>query len=84
MRIRFRRTCDWSEVLSARLPERIRFRRRDALCAPSDCPRVPDPVRVRRVRSVYEARSAQRSWSTNGSRPNQRIKGYTASNVPRR
>ena len=55
-----------------RLPELIRFRGHAAVCAPSDCPRVPDPVGVRRARAVYAARSVQPSWSTNGSGPNQR------------
>ena len=70
-----------------RLPERIRFRRHAALCAPSDCPRMPDPVGVRggsRARAVYEARSIQPSWSTTGLGPHQPTRGQTASSAPQR
>jgi hypothetical protein len=44
-----------------------------AVCAPSDCPRVPDPVELSRARAVDAARSVQPSWSTNGSGPHQRV-----------
>lgn len=51
-----------------------RSRCHDTVCAPSDCPRVPDPVGLSRARAVDEARSVQPSWSTNGSGPHQRMR----------
>ena len=67
-----------------RLPERIRFRSHAAVCAPSDCPRVPDPVELIRARAVYAARSVPPRWSTTCSGTRQPTRGAPASSAPRR
>lgn len=55
-----------------------------AVCAPSDCPRVPDPVELIRARAVYAARSVPPRWSTTCSGTRQPTRGAPASSAPRR